>query len=69
MEWTFRFLFIPPDNIAFQAKIVSNLERIVSLSLSLDFLQHYYFGFSGDYFYTYLVKIYFTSGQLKGFPD
>ena len=24
----------PPDNIAFQAKIVSNLERIVSLSLS-----------------------------------
>ena len=25
MEWTFRFLFIPPDNIEFQAKIVPNL--------------------------------------------
>ena len=34
MEWIFRFLFIPPDNIASQAKIVPNLEGIVSLRLS-----------------------------------
>ena len=72
MEWIFRFLFIPSDNIAFQAKIVPNFERnFLSFWLQFSFctiILDIVF-WVVIIIHTYPVKIYFTSGQLKGFPD